>query len=142
MATKETVPTEQVDLRESVSGGERLAAATFGVSMIQSLCVWFMAIGAVKVAFGLGALGAAGAASFVHSDPVRITLMVAAVLGATATLFVIWNQLRLRNLPTAQWRKRPLTSRERRRIAIAVSASVLSYIFVIAELFAHRYLHL
>ncbi len=110
--------------------------------MIQSLCVWFMAIGAVKVAFGLGALGAAGAASFVHSDPVRITLMVAAVLGATATLFVIWNQLRLRNLPTAQWRKRPLTSRERRRIAIAVSASVLSYIFVIAELFAHRYLHL
>lgn len=125
----------------SLPGGNRVAAATFGVSVIQGLCVWFMAIGAVKVALGVGALGAAGAASFIHSDPVRITLMALAVLGATATLFVIWNQLRLRNRATAQWRRKPLTLREKRRMGIAVTAAMLSYVFVVAEVFAHRYLH-
>src|SRR5687768_16140506 len=113
MATKASTPIERLEDEESSRiRGSHLAGVTLGVSMIQGLCVWFMAIGTLKLTFGLGALGAAGASSFIHSDPVRILLMVLATVGATATLFVIWNQRRLRNHPAARWRKKPLTTVE------------------------------
>jgi hypothetical protein len=142
MATKVSTPIEQLQFEGNTTvRGSRLAGVALGVSVLQGLCVWFMALGTLKVAFGVGALGAAGAASFIHSDPVRISLMVLAVLAATATLFVIWNQWQLRNHPAAQWRRKPLTSGEKRQIGFAVAASVLTYAIVIAEIFAHRYLH-
>jgi hypothetical protein len=142
MATKPSARIEQLEAEETaLAGGTRIASATFGISVLQGLCVWFMAVGSAKLALGLGTVGAAGAASFIHSDPVRIPLMVVAVLGATMTLFVIWNQLRLRNNPAAQWRRKPLTTSEKRRIGFAVGASLLSYLLVIAEIFAHIYLH-
>src|SRR5262249_50061957 len=131
MATKANTSLDQQEVESTSNlGSSRLAGATVGVSVLQGLCVWFMAIGTLKLAFGLGVLGLAGTASFIHSDPVRIPLMLLATLGATATLFVIWNQQRLRNLPSAQWRKRPLTTREKRRMGIAVAASLFSYFLV------------
>jgi hypothetical protein len=93
------------------------------------------------VALGMGSAAAAGSGSFLHSAPVRIPLLIAAAMGATFTLYVVWNGWRRRNHPAAQWRRRTLSARERRSIIIAVTSSGLTWVLIVAELTAHSFLH-
>lgn len=120
----------------------RLVAVSLGAALVQGLCVIAILVNSVKVGLGIGSVAAAaGAAPFFHSDPVRLPLMVLAALGATFTLYVLWNGWRLRNRPEAQWRRRPLTNRQRWSIGIALSTSLLSWFLIIVELLTHRMFH-
>jgi hypothetical protein len=134
-------PSASVERETSHPATARLAIPSLTAAVIQAICVFSMAANTVKVALGIGSAAAAGGASFVHSDPVRIPLMIVAAMGATVTQYVVWKGWRLRNLPSARWRKRPLSSAERWRIGAALASSILSWLLVICEILAHRALH-
>ena len=119
----------------------RFSAASFGAAVVQGACAFLMLGNSLKVALGIGSVTAARSGSLIHSDPVRLSLMVIAALGATFTLYVLWNGWRLRNRPEARWRRRPLTNRERWRIGIGLASSVLSWMLIIGEIYAHRIFH-
>jgi hypothetical protein len=134
-------PSASVEQETSYPGTTRLVIPSLTAAVIQAICVFSIAANTVKVALGIGSVAAAGGSSFLHSDPVRIPLMIMAVIGATVTLYVVWKGWRLRDLPSARWRKRPLSSAERWRIGAALASSILSWLLVIGEILAHRVLH-
>ncbi len=119
----------------------RLGVSSLAAAYIQGACALLMLANSTKIALGLGSVVAAGVSSFLHSDPVRIPLMVGAAVAATITLYVIWNWWRLRRRPSARWRLQPLSKWERRSVALGVSSALLSWALVIGEFFAHRILH-
>ncbi len=134
-------PSASVEQETSYPGTTRLAIPSLTAAVIQAICVFSMAANSAKVALGIGSVAAAGSSSFLHSDPVRIPLMTMAAIGATVTLYVVWKGWRLRNLPSARWRKRPLSSAERWRVGAALASSILSWLLVISEILAHHALH-
>lgn len=130
------------DRPKSKSANEvRLSVASVTASLMQGICIFAVGINWAKVAFGVTSVAASGGSSLIHSDPVRYGLRYLSAILATATLWVIWNGWRLRNRSAARWRKVPLTSREKWTIAIGLVSSILSWVLIVAEVFAHQKMH-
>ena len=141
-ATQNGSAVEQTRHKADEQGGSlQFGLAACGAAVVQGACVFLMLGNSLKVLLGIGGVTAAARSTFLHSDPVRIPLMICAAVCATITLYVIWNGWRLRNRPEAQWRVRPLTRRERWNIGIALGTSILSLSLVIGEFYAHGILH-
>ena len=118
-----------------------LSVASVTTSLVQGICLFAVGINSAKVALGITSLAASGGVPFIHSDPVRYALRYLSAFLATATLWVIWNGWRLRNRGSARWRKVPLTSRQKWSIALGIGSALLSWILIIAEVFAHQKMH-
>ena len=52
-------------------------------------------------------------------------------------LFVLWNANRMRNLGSARWRKRTLSTRQKIGIAFSFAAAVITLVLVVAEVTIH-----
>lgn len=122
---------------ESSKRALQLGAPAFVGGLIQGACALLMASNAGKALLGIATTTAAAKSSFIHSDPVRIPLMIVSAIGATFVLYVLWNGWRLRNSSAARWRRQPLTTRERWSIGFALTCSLLTWILVIGEYLAH-----
>jgi len=121
--------------------GLRLSVASLTTSLIQGICLFAVGINWAKVVLGITSVSASGGSSFIHSDPVRYALRYVSVFLATSTLWVIWNGWRLRNRNSARWRKVPLSNSEKWNIAAGLFSSILSWILIVAEVFAHQRMH-
>jgi hypothetical protein len=119
----------------------RLSLASIATSLIQGICLFAVGINSAKVLLGVTSVAASGGAAWIHSDPVRFTLRYVSAFLATATLWVIWNGWRLRNRGASRWRRVPLTARERWTIAFGLFSSFLSWVLILAEVFAHQKMH-
>ncbi|HVP42813.1 MAG TPA: hypothetical protein VMS96_05245 [Terriglobales bacterium] len=110
-------------------------------AMAQAACATSVFLKSIAVVLGISVVGAAGALELFHGHAARAILLAFALSGATANLYLVWNAWRLRRNPAARWRLRPLSTAERRRIAIAVSTSLLTFVVLALEVWAHFYLH-
>lgn len=119
----------------------KLSFAALTSAAIQGICVFVIAMNSVKLALGITSAATAGGASLIHSDAVRLALRYLSATLATATLYVIWNGWRLRNRRESQWRRVPLTSREKWAIAFGLLSAVASWFLIIAEVYAHQRIH-
>lgn len=136
ISTKESEATHNLEQRAIRYGASSLAAG-----LVQGACALLMATNAGKALLGLAAASVAAKASFLHSDPVRIPLMIGSAVGATVALYVLWNGWRLRNSSGARWRRQALTRRERWSIALTLVSALLTWALVIGEYFAHPVVH-
>ena len=116
------------------------STGALALASLEAICLAVIAVGRVGVALGFTSTLAAAGASFWHRDPIRIPILVFSFLAAMANLFAVARKLRLRNAPSAAWRKKPLLAAERRRIWIVVCSSGLTIALVAGEVFAHRML--
>jgi len=114
-----------------------LAGGSFSLALIETVCVFFLSLSKLGILIGLAAFMSAEIASPFHSDRVRVPLLGLAFAGSVANLFLLWNAQHLRNASTAAWRKRPLTSSQRRRIIFLVALSILTILLVAAEFWIH-----
>lgn len=130
----------QIDQTKS-SNEVRLSAASVTASLIQGICLFAVGINWAKVVLGVTSVAASSGSPFIHSDPVRYALRYLSAILATATLWVIFNGWRLRNRTSARWRKRPLSGSEKWNIAIGLASSILSWVLIVAEVFAHQKMH-
>ena len=64
-----------------------------------------------------------------------------AVLGAVVNLALYWNSERVRRSPSARWRLRPPTRKERIGKWIQLSTSILTLVLVLVELLTHPHSH-
>jgi adenylate cyclase len=107
-------------------------------------CAAVALVGPIAVLLGLGSVFAAlgtSVLSVLDTDPIRIPLMVFAVLGAGANLYTVWYGHRLRHQAAAEDRFVSLTRLESRRAFAVVAMACLTMVFVVFELVAHAYLH-
>ena len=119
----------------------RLSFAALTSATIQGICAFLIAMNSIKLALGITSAATAGGGSFIHSDPVRLILRYVSAVLATATLYVIWNGWRLRHRREAQWRRLPLSRREKWMIAFGLFSAAASWFLIIAEVFAHQRVH-
>lgn len=111
------------------------------LAIIEAACL-FLVAAAKAGALGGTILGAlAGWSAFLHRDILRIPLLLSAIIGSVINVFLLWRAHRLRNVPAAAWRKRPLTTRERFRIGLVLSLSTLTFFIAGAEIYIHRIGH-
>lgn len=127
------------------SGSRYLGSSAFVFALLQSLCPAVIALSAVRVAIGAGALvfaaGTAAAIGTFHQALVRIPMMLFALVGATVNLFVIWQLRRLRKRPAAQWRMTPVTVKKLRSERLQIGLALLTYVCLITEWVTHIKLH-
>ena len=103
-----------------------------------------MAISGLRLLIGLGSLAAAsvipGFIFSIHTDKIRIPMMVIAVLGSVLNLYVVWRIRSLRTRPASQWRMQPVTAKQRRSETIQIVLSILTLLLVVAEMLTHHVL--
>jgi hypothetical protein len=114
-------------------------------ALLQSLCTAVLTISGIRVAIGLTALAAASGiyapATGFHQDAIRVPMLVVAAVGAIVNLAVLAWIWRLRARPSAQWRRREISPRERRSERLQVAMAILTLILVGLETWTHPMVH-
>jgi len=121
-----------------------LAFAPLGLAAIQAACAAAVALSGVRTVLGLSSLiaaTAAGPATGLHANKFRFPMLVLAGIGAVINLLLFWNAERLRGNPSARWRMRPLTRKERLGKWIQFGSAVLTLLLIAVEVLAHPLFH-
>jgi hypothetical protein len=132
-------------LSERIADSRYLGISAFLFAALQTICPAVVAIGALRVFIGLGALAAAVGTSASlqvwHGNSIRIPMVLLAAFGAALNLFVIWHVRRLRARPAAQWRIAPLSASKLRSERWQIILAVLTFVCLAAEEITHVILH-
>jgi hypothetical protein len=122
-----------------------LAGASLLIALLQSLCTAVLTISGIRVAIGLTALAAASGiyapAHGFHQDAIRIPMLTIAAAGALLNLAILAWIWHLRSRPSAQWRRRPLTPKQKRSERLQVALALLTLILVALETWTHPIVH-
>jgi hypothetical protein len=122
-----------------------IGLTSFIFILLQSACSAVMAVSGLRLLIGLGSLAAAsfipGFIFSIHTEKIRIPMMIIAVLGSVLNLYVVWRIRSLRARPASQWRAQPVTAKQRRSETIQIVLSILTLLLVVAELLTHHVLH-
>lgn len=115
------------------------------IAALQSLCTAVLTISGIRVAIGLTALAAAGGvyapARGFHQDAIRIPMLIAAAAGALINLAVLAWIRHLRSRPSAQWRRRELSRKQKRSERLQIVLAVITLILVGLETWTHSMVH-
>jgi hypothetical protein len=76
-----------------------------------------------------------------HADAIRIPMMTAALIGSLINLLALWQIKRLRNRPAAQWRRVPLSPKQRRAEGLQLGLSIVTLVLLGIEFFLHHTMH-
>ena len=129
---------------ESTKGIRDIGWASLAFALLQSLCTALLTISGLRVAIGLGALAASGVYAPLlafHRDALRIPMLALATIGAIVNLAVLAWIWRLRAQPSAAWRKRDLSPKEKRSEQLQVVLAVLTLLLVGLESWSHVIVH-
>lgn len=122
-----------------------LSGASLVVALAQSLCTAVLTISGIRVAIGLSALAAASGiyapARGWHQDAIRIPMLCLAAGGSLVNLAVLAWIWRLRAQPSAQWRKRAISAKEKRSERLQVVLAIVTLILVGLETWTHPMVH-
>lgn len=111
------------------------------LAVIEAFCIFFVILAKTGLVVGGLAAFAVGWARYLHRDIIRVPVLLVAIAGAGLNLYLLWKRQQLRDAPAAAWRKKALTKRERFRIALVLSLSILTLAFAASEIYLHRLIH-
>ena len=130
----------EIPARLRTIGGVSLAMA-----VLQSLCTAVFVVSGFRLAIGLTALAAvsgiyAPARGF-HQDAIRIPMLIFATAGSLVNLTLLAWIWRLRSKPSAQWRKKPISAKQKRSERLQIFLAVLTLLLVGLETWTHSKIH-
>jgi hypothetical protein len=129
---------------ENTKGIRDIGWTSMVFALLQSLCTAVLTISGLRVAIGLGALAASGVYAPLlafHRDAFRIPMLALATVGALLNLAVLAWIWRLRAQPSAAWRKREISPKERRSERLQVVLAVVTLLLVGLESWSHVIVH-
>lgn len=121
-----------------------LSGTSLLFALLQSLCTAVLTISSVRVVVGVAALAAITLLKPLeplHRDAIRVPMLIIAVVGAAVNLLVLAWIWRLRRLPSAQWRKREISKKEKRSERLQVALAVATLVLVALEAWTHPILN-
>jgi len=121
-----------------------LTWGSLALAAAESLCLAAVGLSGVRVALGLTSLlaaGAAGPAHGWHREAIRVPLLTIGGVGAVINLLLLWNEERMRRNPSAAWRIKPLTPKQRRRRWIQLVLAILTLALIAGEVITHPWFH-
>jgi type VI protein secretion system component VasK len=111
------------------------------LALAQSICTAVLTVSAIRVAIGLSALAAAAGvyepATGFHQDWIRIPMLLFAALGAVFNLALLAWIRYLRSRPSAKWRSRELTPKEKRSERLQIALALITLVLVALETWTH-----
>ena len=132
-------------LIDDVEEGANEQKMSFGAIIFGILgapCAVATLIGPLAVALGFGGLfGLAGALAFLDQNIIRVPILLVATLAALANLYTLWRARKLRLESKVPEHLQVMTSLEKRRTTLVLTASVLTLAIVLFEVIAHIILH-
>jgi hypothetical protein len=129
--------TNDIDTVPGTQSSVLLSGVSVVSGIIQGACAILVASSSLKILVGVAGLAAAMKSSQLHSEPVRLSLMVISTVLAVVTVFVLWNGYRLRNLPSARWRKRTLSLGTKLAILFSLATALVTVALIIGEVAIH-----
>ena len=136
---------EQTQFQDSQGRTRWLGATSALFAVLQALCPAVIAYSGLRVLIGFTALAAAAGtdapARGIHSDFIRIPMMLFALVGTILNLFVIWQVRRLRDRPAAQWRLQPVSAKTLRSERIQIALAIVTFAALLAEWITHPMIH-
>jgi hypothetical protein len=121
-----------------------LTWGSLALAAAESLCVAAVGLSGLRVAMGLSSLlaaGASGPAHGWHQEWIRVPLLTLGTVGALLSLLLLWNEEKLRRNPSAAWRMKPLTPKQRRVRWFQLIAAIVTLLLVVAEVVTHPWFH-
>jgi hypothetical protein len=122
-----------------------IAWSSFFFALLQSICGAIVAINGLRIAIGIGALalstGAGAAMVHFHTDAIRVPMIAVALLGSLLNLAILMHVRHLRNRPAAQWRRKPLSLKQKRTEFAQLVLSVSTLALIAVEEYIHLSLH-
>jgi adenylate cyclase len=124
------------------SSGQRTSFGAILFGILGAPCAITTLIGPLAVILGIGGLfGLAGALAFLDQSIVRIPILVLATLAALANLHTLRQARALRMESKVPAHLKTMTTLEKRRTAIVLSASLATLGIVLFEVVAHILIH-
>jgi formate hydrogenlyase subunit 3/multisubunit Na+/H+ antiporter MnhD subunit len=119
-----------------------VSGASLAMAALQSMCTAVLTISGIRLAIGLTAFVLAGTIFYTpmrwfHQDAIRIPMLTLATVGAIVDLLVLAWIWHLRAKPSAKWRRREQTSREKRSQRLQVALAILTLVLVGLETWTH-----
>jgi len=117
-----------------------VSATSVTLAVLQSICAAILTVSYVRVAIGLTALAAGSIyvpVEWFHQDAIRIPMLIVATLGVVVNLGVLAWIWHLRTQPSAQWRRRVVSAKERRSERLQVAMAVVTLALVGVEVWMH-----
>jgi hypothetical protein len=149
-----TTPSEPIESRvnttpavsdEVVHKQGLIAWSSFFFALLQSICGAIVAINGLRLAIGIGSLalstGVGAAMVRLHTDAIRVPMIVIALLGSLLNLAILMHVRHLRKRPAAQWRQKPLSQHQRRTELAQLILSLATLILIGVEEYLHLSLH-
>jgi hypothetical protein len=124
---------------------ELIAWSSLFFALLQSICGAIVAIDGLRLAIGIGSLalstGVGAAMVRLHTDAIRIPMIVIALLGSVLNLAILMHVRHLRKRPAAQWRQKPLSQHQTRTELAQLILSLATLILIGVEEYLHFSLH-
>lgn len=145
--------TNSVDLSESATSPPSenlrarslLAGWSFVFAVLQSICGAAVLLNGFQLAIGIGALTFTSGIGLVmarlHADWIRVPMILIAVIVALLNIALLARVRRLRNRPAAQWRRKPLSSKQKRSETLQWIFSIAALVLVGIEEYLHMGFH-
>ena len=115
------------------------------IAILQSICTFFLTLNGIRFAVGLTAVVLAssvvGPIRWFHQDAIRIPMLIIATIGAIAELGILLWTRHLRNRPAAQWRRRQMSTSEKRSRGFQFALALLTLVLVGTEAWTHHKIH-
>jgi len=144
VATK-TLANMKVEPETDWKAARAIGGASLLLAVLQSLCTAVLTVSGIRVVIGLTALAAAGGiyapARGFHQDAIRIPMLILASAGAIINIAVLAWIRHLRSRPAAQWRRRPLTPRQKRSELLQIVLAIVTLVLVALETWTHSIVH-
>ena len=126
---------------DNPNGLKILTGASLVMAALQSVCTAVLTISGIRLAIGLTAFALSGSilapVGWFHQDAIRIPMLLLATVGAVVDLAVLAWIRHLRMQPSAQWRKREKSSKERRSERLQFALAVMTLLLVGLETWTH-----
>jgi hypothetical protein len=138
-------PYPVADTRSEPKGMAVIGGASLLIALLQSLCTAVLTVSGIRVVIGLTALAAASGiyapARGFHQDAIRIPMLAVATAGAIINLAVLGWIWHLRSRPSAQWRRRELSPKQKRSERLQIVLAVVTLVLVGLETWTHSIVH-
>lgn len=124
------------------AGSQKTSVGAIVFGILGAPCAIATLIGPLAVAVGVGGLfGLASALTFLDQSIIRVPILFLAALAALANLYTLWQARKLRLESKVPEHLKTMTTLEKRRTAIVLSASSLTLAIVLFEIIAHILRH-
>jgi hypothetical protein len=113
----------------------------FVLANVEAVCHFVVYQGGNGIPLSKISASVTGWVTVLHRDIFRIPALLLAIVGSMLNLWILWRSHHLRNAPSAAWRKRPLTAKDRWRIGLVLTLSALTLFTAGFEIYFHRLTH-